>query len=165
MRSGRDIMAEDHRQVRLAGATLERSRHVCALFHTVDEAYGILLPFIREGLEQGERAFHIVDPAQRLGHLERLTQGGIDAAGALRSGQLEVRAWEDAYLRGRRFDQDAMLALVEEVLDGGKARGFPLTRLVAQMEWALQDLPGVDGLLEYEIRLNYLLPKYDDPVI
>jgi hypothetical protein len=94
-----------------------------------------------------------------------LTQGGIDAAGALRSGQLEVRAWEDAYLRGRRFDQDAMLALVEEVLDGGKARGFPLTRLVAQMEWALQDLPGVDGLLEYEIRLNYLLPKYDDPVI
>ena len=76
-----------------------------------------------------------------------------------------MRAWEDAYLRGRRFDQDAMLALIEEVLDGGKAQGFPLTRLVAQMEWALQDLPGVDDLLEYEIRLNYLLPRYDDPLI
>ena len=158
-------MAKEHRQVRLAGATLERSRHVCALFHTADEAYATLLPFIREGLEQGERAFHIIDSAQRLGHLDRLAQAGIDAAGALQSGQLEVRAWEDAYLRGRRFDQDAMLALIEEVLDGGKAQGFQLTRLVAQMEWALQDLPGVDDLLQYEIRLNHLLPKYDDPLV
>jgi DcmR-like sensory protein len=158
-------MAKEHRQVRLAGATLERSCHVCSLFHTADEAYATLLPFIREGLEQGERAFHIIDPAQRLSHLDRLAQAGIDAAGTLKSGQLEVRAWEDAYLRGRRFDQDAMLALVEEVLDGGKAQCFPLTRLVAQMEWALQDLPGVDDLLEYEIRLNYLLPRYDDPLI
>src|SRR5205085_4644000 len=38
-------------------------------------------------------------------------------------------------------------------------------RLVAHMEWALLDKPGVYDLLEYETRLNYLLPKYDDPVI
>jgi len=158
-------MAQAPRQVRLAGAPLERSRHVCAFFNNADEAYGILVPFIREGLDRGEHAFHIVDPALRVAHLERLTESGIDAAGALRSGQLEVRAWEEAYLRGQRFDQSAMLALVEKVLDDGKTRGFPLTRLIAQMEWALEDLPGVEDLLEYEIRLNYLLPKYDDPVI
>jgi hypothetical protein len=159
-------MDQTHTQVRLAGAPLERSpRHVCAFFHTPDEAYGVLLPFIREGIEFGQRAFHIVDPSARVAHLERLAQAGIDAAEALRSGQLEVRAWEDAYLRGQRFDQHAMLALIEEVLDAGKAQGFPLTRLIAQMEWALQDVPGVDDLLEYEARLNYLLPKYDDAVI
>jgi hypothetical protein len=33
------------------------------------------------------------------------------------------------------------------------------------MEWALLDKPGVDNLVEYETRLNYVLPKYDDPVI
>ncbi len=158
-------MAQEHRQVRLAGAPLGRSRHVCALFNTADDAYAVLLPFIREGLEQGERAFHIVDPVHRVVHLERLARAGIDAAGALRSGQIEVRAWEDAYLRGQRFDQEAMLALVEEVLNNGKAQGFPLTRVVAQMEWALIDLPGVEDLLEYEIRLNYLLPRYGDPLI
>ena len=58
-----------------------------------------------------------------------------------------------------------MLALVEKVLDDGKTRGFPLTRLIAQMEWALEDLPGVEDLLEYEIRLNDLLPRYEDAVI
>jgi hypothetical protein len=57
-----------------------------------------------------------------------------------------------------------MLALIEQVLIGGKAQGYLLTRLVANMEWALGDHPGVEDLVEYETRLNYILPKYDDAV-
>jgi hypothetical protein len=83
----------------------------------------------------------------------------------MESGQLEVRPWQHAYLRGDRFDQDAMLALIEEVLQSGAAAGYPLTRLLAHMEWGSLDKPGVDDLVEYETRLNYVLPKYDDPVI
>jgi hypothetical protein len=33
------------------------------------------------------------------------------------------------------------------------------------MEWSLLDKLGVDDLLEYETRLNYVIPKYDDAVI
>jgi hypothetical protein len=33
------------------------------------------------------------------------------------------------------------------------------------MEWALEDRPGVHDIVEYETRLNFILPKYDDPVI
>jgi hypothetical protein len=33
------------------------------------------------------------------------------------------------------------------------------------MEWSLLDRPGVEDLLEYETRLNYVIPKYEDPVI
>jgi hypothetical protein len=33
------------------------------------------------------------------------------------------------------------------------------------MEWALEDRPGVNDLIEYETRLNHILPKYPDPVI
>ena len=40
-----------------------------------------------------------------------------------------------------------------------------LTRLVANMEWALEDLPGVHDIVEYEARLNYVLPEYHDPVV
>ena len=151
-------------EVRLAGAALGRSRHVCAFFHTKDEEYTVLLPFIKEGFEQGDRAFHIVREDHRPEHRRRLQQAGIAVAEAERRGQLEVRRWEDAYLREGRFDQDRMLALIEEVLRGGKAQGFRLTRLVANMEWALEDRPGVDDIVEYETRLNYVLPKYDDAV-
>ncbi len=152
------------KEVRLAGAALGRSRHVCAFFNTKDEEYRVLLPFVKEGIEQGDKAFHIVKDGHRPEHRRRLRQAGIPVDEAERTGQLEVRRWEDAYLREGRFDQDRMLALIEEVLQGGKAQGYPLTRLVANMEWALEDRPGVDDVVEYETRLNYVLPKYDDAV-
>jgi hypothetical protein len=158
-------MDEQKETVRLAGSVLHRSRHVCAFFHKKDEEYQVLLPFVKEGFKQGHKAFHIVDPAHRDEHLRRLSEAGIDVVEAERSGQLEVRRWEDAYLREGHFDQDAMLALIEEVLKGGKAQGFPLTRLVANMEWGLEDRPGVDDIVEYETRLNFILPKYDDAVV
>src|SRR2546430_12576731 len=58
-----------------------------------------------------------------------------------------------------------MVAWLEKALQSGAAGGYPLTRLLAHMEWALLDKQGVDDLVEYETRLNYVLPKYDDPVI
>lgn len=150
--------------VRLAGATLDRKRHVCAFFNSKDEEYRVLLPFVREGFAVRHRAFHIVDGRRRDEHLARLRGADIDVDGALGDGQLEVRAWEEAYLRDGHFDQERMLALIEEVLRDGQKRGFGLTRLVANMEWALEDRPGVDDIVEYETRLNFVLPKYDDAV-
>jgi hypothetical protein len=152
------------KRVRLAGAVLDRSRHVCAFFHSKKEEYRVLLPFVKEGFEQGDKAFHIVQDGHRPEHRRRLQEAGIDVDGAERKGQLEVRRWEDAYLRDGHFDQNRMLALIEEVLQAGKAQGYPLTRLVANMEWALEDRPGVEDIVEYETRLNYVLPKYDDAV-
>jgi hypothetical protein len=157
-------MSETKNQVRLGGATLGRSRHVCAFFNTKDEEYRVLLPFIKEGFAQGDKAFHIVKDGHRDAHRRRLEEAGIAVQQVEQEGQLEIRRWEDAYLRDGRFDQNAMLALIEEVLQDGKARGYPLTRLVANMEWALEDRPGVDDIVEYETRLNYVLPKYDDAV-
>jgi hypothetical protein len=151
--------------IAFAGSTMDVYRHVCAFFHTRDEEYRVLLPFIKEGFERGEKAFHIVDPSLRTEHKERLRSFGIDVDTMEKAGQFELRNWEDAYLREGHFDQDKMLALIEEVLEQGKLQRFPLTRLVAHMEWALEDRPGVDDLVEYETRLNYILPRYKDPVI
>jgi hypothetical protein len=151
--------------IRFAGAVLGRYRHVCAFFDSPAQEYAVLLPFIEDGFRRGERAFHIVDPKLRARHLEQLEATVTNVPEALATGQLEVRTWDEAYLRGGHFDQDAMLALIQEVLDDGPRRGFPLTRLVAHMEWALEDRPGVTDLVEYETRLNYILPRYSDPVI
>src|SRR6267143_3748246 len=158
-------MGTNDRPVQFAGGILGRRRHVCAFFSSIDEEHRVLHSFIKDGFDGGERAFHIVDPVLREDPLKRLAGAGIDVEQALGSGQLEVRPWQDAYLRGNRFDQDAMLAFIEDVLQSAASGGYPLTRLLAHMEWALLDKPGVDDLVEYEIRLNYVLPKYDDPVI
>ena len=158
-------MEASDRSVQFAGGTLGRQRHICAFFNSIDEEHSVLRSFIRDGLDRGEKGFHIVDPDLRSEHLKRLAEAGINVGRAIDTGQLEVRAWQDAYLRGDCFNQDAMLALIEEVLQSGAATGYPLTRLLAHMEWALLDKPGVDDLLEIETRVNYMLPKYDDPVI
>jgi hypothetical protein len=150
--------------VRLAGTVLGRHRHACAFFASKDEEYRVLLPFITDGFREGHKAFHIVDPAHRPEHLRRLEQAGVPVAQAEGKGQLEVRPWAEAYLRDGHFDQHRMLSLIEEVLQAGKEQKYPLTRLVANMEWALEDRLGVEDIVEYETRLNYVLPKYDDPV-
>src|SRR5215216_7546274 len=154
-------MSEIEQPIRFAGSTLGSQRHVCAFFHSPDEEYQVLLPFIKDGFDRGDKAFHIVDPNLRDEHIRRLESADIDVAGAQQTGQFELRNWEDAYLREGHFDQDKMLALIQEVLEEGKQQGFPLTRLVAHMEWALEDRPGVDDLVEYETRLNYILPRYN----
>jgi hypothetical protein len=51
------------------------------------------------------------------------------------------------------------------MLKKNAAAGYPLTRIFAHMEWALLDKPGVDDLIEYEARVNYVLPKYQAPTI
>ena len=158
-------MNRSSRRVNLAGRDIGCSCHACAFFHTEEQFYKVLLPFIREGFAAGDRAVHIVDPAKRERHVQALAEAGIDAKGSLDSRQLEVRRWEEAYLREGHFDQDAMLALIQEVLDDGRRQQFPMTRLVANMEWALEDRPGVTDIVEYESRLNYILPQYDDTVV
>ena len=158
-------MVDGEQQIHFAHATLGTQRHICAFFHSPDEEYRTLLPFVREGLERGEKAFHIVDPQLMEDHFRRLQDAGIDTERPRERGQLVVKRWQDAYLRDGHFDQDRMLALIEEVLTAGPKEGYSLTRLVAHMEWALEDFPGVNDLVEYETRLNFVLPKYKDPVI
>lgn len=158
-------MNPSQQPISFANSTLGTQRHICAFFNSADEEYRVLLPFIKEGIDRGEKAFHIVDPKQMDDHLRRLQEGGIDTKAAADRGQLAVRRWEDAYLRDGHFDQDRMLALIQEVLAAGPAEGYSLTRLVAHMEWALEDFPGVNDLVEYETRLNFILPNYQDPVV
>ena len=151
--------------ISFAGGTLDRHRHVCAFFDNAEDEFRVLGPFVREGLDRGEKAFHIVDPALREEYRMHLASAGIGVQPAEARGQFKIATWDEAYLRDGHFDQDRMLALIEEVLQAGPREGFPLTRLVAHMEWALEDRPGVDDLVEYETRLNYVLPRYKDPVI
>jgi hypothetical protein len=151
--------------IRLDGAELTDQRHVCAMFRDEVEQYRLLLPFIADGLEGGARAFHIVDPGRRDAHLQRLQSAGIDVTHWMERGALEVRTWPDVHLIEGHFDQDRMLSLIQEVLRAGRP-AFPLTRFIANMEWALEDVPGVGDIVEYEARLNDVLPKYGiDPVI
>jgi MEDS: MEthanogen/methylotroph, DcmR Sensory domain len=141
------------------------NRHICAFFNGMDEHYRVLQSFIGDGFDRGDKAFHLVDPERREDHLRRLADAGIDVEAAVASGQLEVHPWEDGPLHGEHFDRDTWLAAFEEVLQSGQGSGYPRTRFLAQMEWALVDMPGIDEMMEFETRVNHVVPKYDHAVI
>jgi hypothetical protein len=147
------------------GTTFGQHRHICAFFNSIDEQHRVLRPFIKDGFDRGHKAYHLVDPERREDHLRRLADAGINVQEAIGAGQLEVRPWQDGPFRGGRFDQDSWLASFEQVLQSGPAAGYAQTRFLAQMEWALIDLPGVDDLIEFETRVNYVVPKYPGVVI
>jgi MEDS: MEthanogen/methylotroph, DcmR Sensory domain len=159
-------MTSQGHTVEFAGRTLDRSRHICAFFNSADEERRVLGSFNKDGIDRGEKEVHLVEAAQREEYVEGLEDAGIDVQQAMGTGQLEVLPWTDAYVRDHQFDQDAMLASVEELIQSGTAAGYPLTRLVGHhMDWLFLDKPAVTNLVEYEARLNHVLAEHDDAVI
>lgn len=158
-------MRIDAPPIRFAGSELRRMRHVCAFFNSEDECYRILLPFIRDGIERGDRAVHVISPAHHGDHIHRLAAAGIDVAAAEDSGQLELLSSVDAYLRDGHFDQERMLALFEKMASE-RSRQEHVTRFVCQMDWAAEKgRAHIDDLIEFEARVNYVWSSRDDAVI
>ncbi|SFD79972.1 MEDS domain-containing protein [Massilia yuzhufengensis] len=158
-------MSNESKPVHVAGSALTHSCHACAFFHTKEEEYRVLLPFIMEGFERGDKAFHIVSPEHRAAHLARLADAGVDIDGAEAAGQLEVLDWRQTYLQDGRFDQHLMIDTLLKMIAPGNAPPGKMSRNIANMEWALEDRPGVDDIVEYEARLNQALPAQHNPVI
>jgi DcmR-like sensory protein len=157
-------MARIDAPIKFAGSFLGDTRHVCAFFASPDDEYRTIIPFLRDGLVSGDRFVNVV-PRDRTDHTDRLRAAGVDVDTARENHQLETLISEDTYLRNGHFDQDAMLGLIQDVLRAGRELGFALTRLVAHAEHLTQDFDGANSFVEYESKLNYVLPDYPDPVV
>ena len=148
-----------------AGSQLNETRHVCAFFNSEEEEYRVLLPFIKDGFRCGHKAIHVVNPEQRNDHLNRLIAAGIDTAAAEQSGQLELKTNTEAYLRDGHFDKDRMVEVFEQLASGNARGGFPLSRIVCRMDWAVEDGSYVDDVVEFESRVNEVWNRHEDAVI
>lgn len=152
--------------ISFAGSELSDARHVCAFFNSDEEKYRVLLPFIKDGFDRGDKAVHVVNPGQCRDHLHRLTAAGIDTAAAEQRGQLELRTNGETYLRDGRFDQERMLSVFEQLASGNARGDFPLSRIVCQMDWVVSGgRSHIDDVVEFESRVNDVWRRHDDAVI
>lgn len=148
--------------VTFAGGVLDRYRHVCAFINGTAEEDGVLDPFVREGIDQGDRMLHLVDPAASADPVNRLRRLGYDAGDLLEAHRCEVRTWTDTYLRGGSFDQQAMLELLDVMLLDPST---PRIRLVADMGWAVGRDDAAGNLIEFESKANFVHARHDHVVI
>jgi hypothetical protein len=151
--------------IHLAGFALGKYRHACAFFQTQDQEDSVVIPFIKEGMDRGERAIYVSYPLMRARFLKNLSQAGIDVKTVERRGQLEVKRSEEMYFRDGRFYQDGAIAFLQDRLSKGPEQGFPLTRLVSRMDWVAKYRVPANDLFEYEARVNVVSSNFPDPLI
>lgn len=150
--------------IQFAGSTLKDRAHICAFFSSSDEARRVLLPFIKEGLEVGEKALHTIDPKKREEHTRWLSSSGIDVAAMHDKDQLEILDWTESHVRDGRFDCERTLAFWETAAHNARCKGFPLVRFVSEMEWVLETDLDLNELLEYEAKANQAWMRQEGPV-
>lgn len=58
-----------------------------------------------------------------------------------------------------------MYDLIEQALIDSNAAGYDSVRACGDMTWALRNIAGTDELIEYEARLNLLVPEHSCSLI
>jgi hypothetical protein len=149
----------------IAGSQLEYF-HICAFFNSKEEEYDVLGPFFKEAVDQGEKNLHIVDPEFAAQHRSRLSDAGIDTPHCEACGQLEILNWRDAYLDADGvFDKDRMLGVVDHLTGTGRDAGYKRLRIMGNMNWTLDAVPGADKVIEYEAEVNEVLARNRQPAV
>ena len=135
-------------------ADLRPGDHLGCLYETEEEHRAVVVPFLRHGLERGEKVVYIVDTHTAEVILDYLRDDGLDVRSYQARGQLAILGREDTYLRAGVFDPAGMIATLRSETERALAEGYTALRVTGEMTWALRGLPGSERLMEYETRLN-----------
>jgi hypothetical protein len=148
------------RGVTLCGRQLPHPTHICAFFDSRDEEYEVLVPYYREGLKAGEEVITIVESSRLPDHRDRLRSAGIHLERSIEPGELRVLTSEETYTKGGRFGAERMYLLLQGALADAQHAGRKV-RTSGVMDWATRGHAGTEELMDYEARLNVLVPLYD----
>jgi hypothetical protein len=144
------------RAIRLCGQEIDKPGHICAFFASRDEEYETLIPYLKDGFDDGDAVVNVLDEARLEDHLARLQRAGM----RVDDGRLAVGSSEETYLAGGHFDMARMVDFVRSHLVDAAEKGR-CVRTAGWMDWISRDAPGTDQVIEYEARMNLLVPTFD----
>lgn len=133
---------------------LTHGQHRCAFYDSAAQRREMVVEFVCDGLEAGDRVAYFTDTRSPADVLGELHAAGLRPDAALTSGQLAVRSAEDSYLAELPFDPERMVATLHAAVDAALSDGFDGFRVSGDMSWATRGVPGSERLLEYESRVG-----------
>ncbi|WP_137288228.1 sensor histidine kinase [Natronorubrum halophilum] len=131
------------------------NEHLAVIYESQAEQFAAVVPFMRQGLERGERGLYVADERSEAELIEAMERGGVDARAALESGALSVHTIQDTYLRTGTFDPDEMLEYYAEAIEAATAE-YEGLRVSAETTWILEERTSLEKFMEYESRVNDL---------
>jgi PAS domain S-box-containing protein len=139
-------------------ARLRPGDHLCCIYQTEEEHRAVLTPFLRQGLERGEKVVYIADTHSTEMVTDYLRDVGVDARPYLASGQLVILSSAEVHISNGVFDPDRMIDLLRSETEQAVAEGYHALRVTGETTWVMRELPGSDRLIEYEAKLNTFFP-------
>lgn len=128
--------------------------HMCLFYSDEQERVDVISRFMQAGLRANEQVCYFAKSLLPEELVKNLNSLGIDISDEDTARQLLCATSESAYYPNGRFDPDSMLATLRAFYSASMEEGFSGVRGIGEMEWALEDIPGSDRLIEYEMRVN-----------
>ena len=135
-------------------------RHVSLHFHDRDELWQLFRPYVLEHAQRGRPILYVHEEHSRTDVLTRLRAEGFDPDRLTADGLLRLLVPSEAYLRSGSFAPERMIDFLEAAILDRRAAGHETMLISGEMTWYLTGAPGVEGMIEYERRLNELLARY-----
>ena len=133
--------------------------HFCSIYESPQEHYAVAIPFIRIGLDRGEKCIYIADDGRVDDVRQAMQSEGIDVERAIASKALVLTTKEQAYLEHGSFHPDWMFTFCQEATQLAMSAGFSALRAVDEREWVLRSTLGLERWIEYESKLTHSLSQ------
>ena len=80
--------------------------HLCSIYESPEDHYAVAIPFIRIGLDRGEKCIYIADDGTVSDGRQAMESEGIDVDRAIASKALVLATRDQAYLEHGSVDPD-----------------------------------------------------------
>lgn len=132
--------------------------HLFCLYGTEEDRRALLVPFVRHGLERGEKVLY-VDAQTAEAVFRYMREDGLEPRTFIDSGQLAIFGPERPSRADGTFNPDAMIALIAQETESALARGFTALRVIGEMTWTLRGSVTSKMLIEFESKATALLSE------
>jgi PAS domain S-box-containing protein len=133
--------------------------HLCSIYDSPEDHYAVAIPFIRIGLDRGEKCIYIADDGTVSDVRQAMESEGIDVDRAIASNALVLATKDQAYLEHGSFDPDWMFSFWKEATQLAMSEGFSALRATGETEWVLRGGRGLERWMEYESKLTHTLSE------
>jgi PAS domain S-box-containing protein len=135
--------------------------HLCVIYDNEEQQFAGALPYLRAGVERGEKCLYFADENTAAAVLDALRKFGTDVDQYVRSGALTITHQRETDLQQGHFDPDWWIGFLNQATAEAGAAKFSVLRILGDMSWALRGSNSKDKLIEFEGRFNYFVRDHD----
>src|SRR5919106_1179075 len=131
--------------------------HLCSIYETQQEHFAVVIPFIRIGLERGEKCIYIAADGTMADLREALTVEELEVDSAIARRALVLATKEQIYLKHGSFDPAQLSTFWKETTQLAMEEGFSGLRATGETEWLSKNGFRLEQWMEYETKLTHTL--------